>query len=159
MKIYNRLFRGKIGSIWICGLVTTDSHGLTVTIPECDLSGILGISGINIFNAIEWYIGRTDKNGNKIYTGDIVRTKKGRIYKVVLRKYLSVTGYGFDPVDKKYATEAEPVKCGKWTEMRLSGGDIWDYYFVCGVCHGETPNRAFTIAPDYCPNCGAKMEE
>ena len=49
MKIYNRLFRGKIGSIWICGLVTTDSHGLTVTIPECDLSGILGISGINIF--------------------------------------------------------------------------------------------------------------
>ena len=77
MKIYNRLFRGKIGSIWICGLVTTDSHGLTVTIPECDLSGILGISGINIFNAIEWYIGRTDKNGNKIYTGDIVRTKKG----------------------------------------------------------------------------------
>ena len=56
MKIYNRLFRGKIGSIWICGLVTTDSHGLTVTIPECDLSGILGISGINIFNAIEWTI-------------------------------------------------------------------------------------------------------
>ena len=107
MKIYNRLFRGKIGSIWICGLVTTDSHGLTVTIPECDLSGILGISGINIFNAIEWYIGRTDKNGNKIYTGDIVRTKKGRIYKVVLRKYLSVTGYGFDPVDKKYATDED----------------------------------------------------
>ncbi len=107
MKIYNRLFRGKIGSIWICGLVTTDSHGLTVTIPECDLSGILGISGINIFNAIEWYIGRTDKNGNKIYTGDIVRTKKGRIYKVVLRKYLSVTGYGFDPVDKKYAADED----------------------------------------------------
>ena len=107
MKIYNRLFRGKIGSIWICGLVTTDSHGLTVTIPGCDLNGILGIRGINIFNAIEWYIGRTDKNGNKIYTGDIVRTKKGRIYKVVLRKYLSVTGYGFDPVDKKYATDED----------------------------------------------------
>ena len=107
MKIYNRLFRGKIGSIWICGLVTTDSYGLTVTIPECDLSGILGISGINIFNAIEWYIGRTDKNGNKIYTGDIVRTKKGRIYKVVLRKCLSVTGYDFDPVDKKYAADED----------------------------------------------------
>ena len=107
MKIYNRLFRGKIGSIWICGLVTTDSHGLTVIIPGCGLSGILGIPGINIFNAIEWYIGCTDKNGNKIYTGDIVRTKKGRIYKVVLRKYLSVTGYGFDPVDKKYATDED----------------------------------------------------
>ena len=62
-------------------------------------------------------------------------------------------------IDEMPTIEAEPVKCGKWTEMRLSGGDIWDYYFVCGVCHGETPNRAFTIAPDYCPNCGAKMEE
>ncbi len=107
MKIYNRLFRGKIGSIWICGLVTTDSHGLTVTIPGCGLSGILGIPGINIFNAIEWYIGRTDKNGNKIYTGDIVRTKNGRIFKVVLRKCLSVTGYDFDPVYKKYATDED----------------------------------------------------
>lgn len=107
MKIYNRLFRGKIGSIWTYGLVTTDSQGLTVTIPGCDLSGILGIRSINIFNAIEWYIGRTDKNGNKIYTGDIVRTKKGRIYKVVLRKCLSVTGYGFDPVNKKYAADED----------------------------------------------------
>ena len=53
------------------------------------------------------YIGRTDKNGNKIYTGDIVRTKKGRIYKVVLRKCLSVTGYDFDPVDKKYAADED----------------------------------------------------
>ena len=91
MKIYNRLFRGKISFLTL----------------EYDLSGILGISGINIFNAIEWYIGRTDKNGNKIYTGDIVRTKKGRIYKVVLRKCLSVTGYDFDPVDKKYAADED----------------------------------------------------
>ena len=61
-------------------------------------------------------------------------------------------------IDNAPAIEAEPVRHGSWKERRFFGGDFWDYSFVCDVCHGETPNRAFLIAPDYCPNCGAKMD-
>lgn len=62
---------------------------------------------------------------------------------------------------KQYINEAnivEPVRHGRWTEKKINGGGIWDYYFVCSECHHETPNRGYTIAPDYCPGCGAKMD-
>lgn len=57
------------------------------------------------------------------------------------------------------AADVAPVKHGHWAEKKSSGlGGIWDYYFVCNVCGGNTPNKAYIIAPDYCPNCGAKMD-
>lgn len=56
------------------------------------------------------------------------------------------------------AADVAPVKHGHWTEKKSSGvGGIWDYYFVCSVCGGSTPNKAYVIAPDFCPNCGARM--
>lgn len=55
--------------------------------------------------------------------------------------------------------DVAPVRHGCWTEKKSSGvGGIWDYYFVCSVCGGNTPNKAYVIAPDFCPNCGAKMD-
>lgn len=51
-----------------------------------------------------------------------------------------------------------PVVHGHWTEKRFPGGGFWDYSFVCSHCHHETPVRGYSIAPDYCPNCGAKMD-
>ena len=61
-------------------------------------------------------------------------------------------------IDIQPTVEAEPVRHGRWTEKKINGGGIWDYYFVCSECHHETPNRGYTIAPDYCPGCGAKMD-
>lgn len=61
-------------------------------------------------------------------------------------------------LDSIPAADVEPVKHGHWTEKKISGGGIWDYYFVCSECHHETPNRGYTIAPDYCSGCGAKMD-
>lgn len=48
------------------------------------------------------------------------------------------------------------VKHGYWSQVN-TGDRIGDYYFVCSECHKNTPDKAFIIAPDYCPWCGAKM--
>lgn len=46
--------------------------------------------------------------------------------------------------------EAEPVKRGKWTYHKIN--DTSFGYFKCSNCGN---NRWI---PNYCPNCGAKME-
>lgn len=47
-------------------------------------------------------------------------------------------------------------KHGQWKLVR-TGKWIWNYYFVCSECHKNTPDKAYTIAPDFCPSCGANM--
>lgn len=54
--------------------------------------------------------------------------------------------------------KTDPVRYGEWTEKKFGEG-IFDYYFVCSECHKNTPDRAYPIAPNYCPNCGAKMDK
>jgi hypothetical protein len=49
------------------------------------------------------------------------------------------------------------VRHGEWEEIKC-GYEIFDYYFKCSNCGNTTPPKAFPIAPDYCPNCGAKMD-
>lgn len=51
------------------------------------------------------------------------------------------------------APTIDPVKCGKWVEKSYE-------YYVCSAC-GEPAlcDEADTILTDYCPNCGAKVEE
>lgn len=53
--------------------------------------------------------------------------------------------------------EAEFVRHGHWTEEKTGSG-LFDYRFQCSECKGYTPDKAYTIAPDFCPNCGAKMD-
>lgn len=40
-----------------------------------------------------------------------------------------------------------------------TGNGIFDYYFVCKHCHKNTPNKAYPVSPDFCPHCGAMMDE
>lgn len=56
--------------------------------------------------------------------------------------------------------DIQPEKTGGWIE-KISPyiDDMWNYYFVCSECHYATPIGAYPISPDYCPGCGAKMEE
>lgn len=51
----------------------------------------------------------------------------------------------------------QEVRHGYWEEIKC-GDEMFDYYFKCSNCGNTTPPKAFPIAPDYCPNCGAKMD-
>lgn len=56
------------------------------------------------------------------------------------------------------AADVEPVRHGRW---------IWrdDGYSVCSVCGQKAPivpqyqDEPITVQTNYCPNCGAKMDE
>ena len=55
------------------------------------------------------------------------------------------------------AADVAPVIHSSW-EMVITGDGCFDYYFRCKHCHNNTPDKAYLISPDYCPNCGAKMD-
>ena len=57
--------------------------------------------------------------------------------------------------DLQESCEDVTRKKGKWTEYPHEWGDNWQYSeYECSVCH----NRV-NFNTDYCPNCGAEMEE
>lgn len=49
------------------------------------------------------------------------------------------------------AADVEPVRHGYWDD---SFDGITPYCSACGMSH-----RCLMRTPDYCPNCGAKMDE
>lgn len=54
-------------------------------------------------------------------------------------------------IDAQPTIDAEPVRHGKWIE-KCTGG--WHFYCCseCGYVEWDAPNN-------YCPNCGARMDE
>ena len=53
-------------------------------------------------------------------------------------------------IDNTPTVDAQPVIHAKWIpRLHASENDI----FICSNCH-----RELGYDPDYCPNCGAKME-
>lgn len=60
-------------------------------------------------------------------------------------------------LDTILSADVAPVKHGHWTEIDHSE-NFGDYHFVCSECKCNTPDRAYVVAPDFCPNCGAKMD-
>lgn len=56
------------------------------------------------------------------------------------------------------AADVAPVVHSSWEEIKDVPHGIWDYHFKCRYCGGNTPQAAYVVAPDYCPNCGAKMD-
>ena len=60
-------------------------------------------------------------------------------------------------LNKVPTADVAPVKHGHWTEINHSE-NFGDYHFVCSECKCNTPDRAYVVAPDFCPNCGAKMD-
>lgn len=60
-------------------------------------------------------------------------------------------------IDRQPTAEVEEVKHGYWEEIK-TGEKLYDYCFKCSNCNNITPPNSFVVAPDYCPNCGAKMD-
>lgn len=58
-------------------------------------------------------------------------------------------------IDEQPTIEAEPIKHGKWITNEY-------YYPICSVCGTNYEYEALEVDPtvwNYCPCCGAKMEE
>ena len=57
----------------------------------------------------------------------------------------------------KLAIEAlkQPKKTGKW----LGASDGYDWYGKCSCCRAEININSWYTPFNYCPKCGAKMEE
>ena len=53
--------------------------------------------------------------------------------------------------------DAEPVKHGRWLLEREPNGK--PYCFHCSACDGDFAYIGITTVYNYCPNCGAKMDE
>ena len=64
-------------------------------------------------------------------------------------KFMITDAHTVVPMD--YGKTIDPVKHGKW--MRTP--TWWAYCSVCGM---EPPNES-NCTTDYCPNCGARMED
>lgn len=50
--------------------------------------------------------------------------------------------------------DAKPVRHGRWILKRIGAGHTWE----CSCCHKQ-PCIYITNSTNYCPNCGAKMDE
>lgn len=48
--------------------------------------------------------------------------------------------------------DVEPVRHGRWGKKQ---GGFWEFA-ACSLCGEKTPTVGIT--PNYCPNCGAKMD-
>lgn len=53
--------------------------------------------------------------------------------------------------------DVAPVVHGKWILEREPNGK--PYCFHCSVCDSDYHCIGIVVASDYCPNCGAKMDE
>ena len=56
-----------------------------------------------------------------------------------------------DAIEDAPEVDAEPVKHGHWAEIRNAYGELEGYLCECG--------REVKSKDNYCPNCGAKMDE
>lgn len=64
-------------------------------------------------------------------------------------------------IEEHIATDVKEVKHGKWIIEQLKNGKTVCYCGRCGagLQNRETRNYIDISDADYCPNCGAKMDE
>lgn len=91
---------------------------------------------------------------------DVNNLFNNRILVVSNSASLEVIEKIMDMIKEAPTIDAEPVRHGKWTrDYESSWGDS---RFMCSVCHCKESVPTCNGEPsiwDYCPNCGAKMDE
>ena len=167
------LFRGKKidGGEWIKGFYAENGHGSSNIQPKCKFFGYLVKP-----ETVGQYTGLLDKNGNKIFEGDILESDSERF--VVdwddefsgfyltdvnpshqgVAMFANVADDGYiignvhdnpEMLNNETLAEFQPVIHAKW-EISSDG-----YYPYCKKCNARPENGKMT---KYCPSCGAKMD-
>lgn len=76
-------------------------------------------------------------------------------------------GYVVGQTMKRYikrqpAADVAPVRHGRWIHREYDEADDSDEYYYCSECHeialAEFGRYTYVLS-DYCPNCGALMQE
>lgn len=167
------LFRGKKidDGEWIKGFYAENGHGSSNIQPKCKFFGYLVKP-----ETVGQYTGLLDKNGNKIFEGDILESDSERF--VVdwddefsgfyltdvnprhqgVAMFANVADDGYiignvhdnpEMLNNETLAEFQPVIHAKW-EISSDG-----YYPYCKKCNARPENGKMT---KYCPSCGAKMD-
>ena len=81
--------------------------------------------------------------------------------------FVSVHGFSREEVVEKWnkimpAADVAPVRHGKWTPVKYNahcscGKSYGTYHFLCSACNHIAYSQPYGL--NYCPNCGAKMDE
>ena len=167
------LFRGKRvdNGEWIKGFYAENGHGSSNIQPKCKFFGYLVKP-----ETVGQYTGLLDKNGNKIFEGDILESDSERFvvdwddefsgfyltnvnprYQGVAM-FANVADDGYiignvhdnpEMLNNETLAEFQPVIHAKW-EISSDG-----YYPYCKKCNARPENGKMT---KYCPSCGAKMD-
>lgn len=78
--------------------------------------------------------------------------KKPETYSEYNQGWHDACDYIRGKLEEEKPADVEPVRHGRWGKKQ---GGFWEFA-NCSVCGQKTPTVG--IPPNYCPNCGAKMD-
>ena len=115
------LFRAKkeYGNTWAYGNITQSTKGRAY-IVEPEYSGHMRVNPDTICQ----YIGIVDKNGNKVFEGDILKTQYGRLCRVEYKAGSPFVGFDLIGIEDKHQCPDE--NSAWWQEYIEVVGNVFD---------------------------------